>query len=398
MKLNIFVFLFGILLFTNCSSDDEPSLSSNNKITSFIIKNNDLSYSGKINHTSKVITLETVGLEQSNPIVPEIEISDMATIFPNPNIAQNFNESVEYIITAENGENAIYSINIINKPYSVEKDVLSFSFNVDGEIFLGKIDQDLKQIEVTIYKDVTSLSPEIEASDYATISPLPTEKLDFSNPVEYTITAEDGSTKIYTVVVNKQEINSTVKSCYIRATSFARVTFLDVSGGDFELFLENEVNSYKLNYFDLETWENQGKTTTNFYFTFNENILTASDYKLRFRLNGKIKAETPYVIDVLAENAPKIISASQTSYHYTDTLILYGENLVAGLLIPANGYFYVYDKRYVIVNEEQTKIVMELDVNRGMFPSWLGQPSPRPTRVNTYFNGRYGDSILLDFE
>ena len=145
MKLNIFVFLFGILLFTNCSSDDEPSLSSNNKITSFIIKNNDLSYSGKINHTSKVITLETVGLEQSNPIVPEIEISDMATIFPNPNIAQNFNESVEYIITAENGENAIYSINIINKPYSVEKDVLSFSFNVDGEIFLGKIDQDLKQ-------------------------------------------------------------------------------------------------------------------------------------------------------------------------------------------------------------------------------------------------------------
>lgn len=398
MKFNIFVFVFGILLFTNCSSDDGPSLSSENKIESFIINYNDLSYEGKINHASRLVSLETVGLEQANSIIPEIEISDNATIYPNSNLAQNFNESIEYIITAENGEQAIYKINTINKPYSVEKDILSFNFNVDGEIFQGEIDQDLNKIEVTTYKDITNISPEIVVSDFATISPLPTEKLDFSYPVEYTVTAEDGSTKIYTVIVNKQEINSTIERCYIRATSFARVTFLDISKGDYELFLENQANSYKLNYFDLQVWDNAGKTTTNFYFTFDEKIVTAGDYKLRFRLDGKVKAETPYVIDVLAENAPKINSASETSYHYTDTLILQGENLVPGLIIPANGYIYSFNDRYVIVNEEKTEIVMELSVNRAMFPSWLGQPSPRPTRVHTYFSGRYGDSILLDFE
>jgi len=398
MKLKVFTFIFGILLLANCSSDDGPSLSSENKITSFTIDYNNQNYAGSINHQSKVVTLKTIGLEQINSIVPKIKISEKATIYPDPDIAQNFNESVEYIITAENEENAIYTVNIINKPFSVKKDILSFNLNVNGEIFQGDIDQDQKKIEVFTFKDVTSLSPEIVISDFATISPLPSEKIDFTNPVEYTVTAEDGSTKVYTIIVNKIEINSTIKSCYIRATSFARVTFLDISNDNFELFLENEENSYKLNYFDLETWENSGRTTTNFYFYFNESIVTATDYKLRFKLNGIVKAETPYIIDVMAENAPKITSSSKTSYHYTDTLILYGENLVAGLIIPANGYIYVYNSRYVLLNDEHTKIEMALDVNRGMFPSWLGQPSPRPTRVNLYIDGRYADSIVLDFK
>ena len=200
------------------------------------------------------------------------------------------------------------------------------------------------------------------------------------------------------VDVKKQELNSTIRSCYIRATSFGRATFLDLSNGDIELFIENNDNSYKLQYFDLEVWDDQGKATTNFYFTFDENIITASDYKLRFKLNGNVKAETSYTIDVLAENAPKIISASQTSYDYNDTLILQGENLVTGLRIPANGSIYAYNEGQITVNAAQTELSMELDVNRAMFPSWVGQTSPRPTRVHIYFDGRYGDSILLDFE
>ncbi len=398
MKLKNLLFLFGILLFINCSSDDGPSLSSDNRIVSFTLDYNDLSYAGRINNTTKFISIETVGLEQFNSIVPKIEIPDKATIFPDPNTPQNFNETVEYIVTAENGEKAIYKVNAVNKPYSVEKDILNFNFNIDGEVFQGKIDQDQQKIEVYTYKDITNLSPEITLSDFATISPSPNEKIDFSSPVKYTVTAQNGSTKVYTVTVYKQEIKISANNFFIRATFYAQVPYLDISKGDYELFLENDKNSYKLNYFDLEVWENSGNVYSNFYFTFSENIVTANDYKLRFKIDGKVKAETADEIDVLAENAPKIISTDKTAYHYTDTLILKGENLVPGLIIPANGYIYVYDKRYVIVNEDKTEIKMRLDVNRGMFPSWLGQPSPRPTRIYTYINGRYGHSIVVDFK
>lgn len=398
MKLKIFIAIFGILLFTNCSNDDGPSLSSENKIISFKIKPNDINFIGKINHSSQQITLETFGLEQNNSIIPEIQISDKATIFPNPSTPQNFNQSIEYIISAENGDQAIYTVKIINRPLSIEKNILSFNFNIDGELFQGTIDEELQHITIITYADVTNISPEITLSDLATASPLPTEKLDFTNEVEYTVIAEDGSTKVYTIQVIKQEINETIKSCYIRAISFGRVTFLDLTSGEFQLILENELNSYSLNYFDLETWEFDGIFYTNFYFTFNEEIVTANNYKLKFKIDGKVKAETPYMIDVLAENAPKILSANKSSYSYEDTLILQGENLAAGLRIPANGYIYSFDSRYVILNEEKTELSLKLSLNRGMFPSWLGQDSPRPTRISTYFDGRYGDSIIVDFE
>lgn len=398
MKLNFFVILFGILFFINCSNDDEPSLSSENKIISFKIKPNDVSFTGKINHGTQLVTIETIGLEQNNSIIPEIQISEKATVFPDPSIPQNFNQSVEYIITAENGDKAIYTVKIINRPLSVEKNILSFNFNVGGELFKGKIDENLQHITITTFVDVTNISPEITISDSATISPLPAEKIDFTNEVNYTVTAEDGSTKIYTVQVIKQEIYGTIKNCYIRATSFAVVNFLDISSGKFELVLENELNSYKLNYFDLEFWENDGINYTNFYFTFSEDIVSANNYKLKFKIDGKIKAETPYSIDVLAENAPKITSSNKVSYNYTDTLILRGENLVAGVRIPANGYIYGFQGTDVNLNEEKTELSLQLSRNREMFPSWLGQESPRPTRVMTFFNDRYGDSIILNFE
>lgn len=52
------------------------------------------------------------------------------------------------------------------------------------------------------YTDVTQLSPTIVVSENATIEPLPNIKQDFTKPVIYTITSEDGKTKTkYTVKV-----------------------------------------------------------------------------------------------------------------------------------------------------------------------------------------------------
>ena len=68
-----------------------------------------------------------------------------------------------------------------------------------------------------------------------------------------------------------------------------------------------------------------------------------------------------------------------------------------GIRIAAhNALIYQYNSSFVSVNSDGTELTLTLDNNQNMFPSWVGQSSPRPTRVSIY-DGRYGDSIVLDF-
>jgi len=56
--------------------------------------------------------------------------------------------------------------------------------------------------------DVTNLTPTITVSQYATISPASGVAQDFTNPVTYTVTAQDNSTKSWTVTVTVQAASS----------------------------------------------------------------------------------------------------------------------------------------------------------------------------------------------
>ena len=89
---------------------------------------------------------------------------------------------------------------------SSEKDIISFS--IDGNE--GIIAEDTKEISVTMPgdTDLQALIPEIVISDYATISPDLEEAVDFTNPVTYVVTAEDGSTQEYVVTVTLLPITS----------------------------------------------------------------------------------------------------------------------------------------------------------------------------------------------
>lgn len=83
---------------------------------------------------------------------------------------------------------------------SGEKEILSFKFvslNVEASI-------DDKNIVATVPfgTEVTSLVPVISISDKATVEPDSGVPQDFTHPVMYTVTAEDGSCSSYLVVVN----------------------------------------------------------------------------------------------------------------------------------------------------------------------------------------------------
>ena len=73
--------------------------------------------------------------------------------------------------------------------------------------------------------------------------------------------------------------------------------------------------------------------------------------------------QSDFLIDVLAENAPKIISVNQDSYREGDTFIVTGENLTDFIGVPSNASFYIFDPRGnidVTLNPEKTEYRLEM--------------------------------------
>ena len=79
--------------------------------------------------------------------------------------------------------------------------ILSFGFTTPPAV--GVIDEAAKTIAVAVPvgTDVTALAPVITISENATVSPASGVATNFTNPVKYTVTAEDGSTAEYMVTV-----------------------------------------------------------------------------------------------------------------------------------------------------------------------------------------------------
>lgn len=87
---------------------------------------------------------------------------------------------------------------------SSEKNIIYFTISDIN----GIIDQDLNTInfEFTYGTDVTALTPTITISESATINPASGVSQNFTNPLEYTVTAENESTKTYTVIITVLDI------------------------------------------------------------------------------------------------------------------------------------------------------------------------------------------------
>ncbi len=82
------------------------------------------------------------------------------------------------------------------------------SFQMPQQIGDEVIDEDSMIIRVIVSEDldITNLAPaEFTISNFATLSPSLQDSQDFSAPVVYTITAEDGSSVAYTIVLDTDE-------------------------------------------------------------------------------------------------------------------------------------------------------------------------------------------------
>ena len=216
--------LLTAMLFMNaCDVEKEPYIQGVEDEKSILTFRVDSVY-GTIDEDTKIVRLDfTAGTDVSH-LVPTITISNYATIDPESGVAQDFTNPVYYTVTAMNGTTAQYMVEAVVHDAENEKSILSFRFDALDED--GIIDEVARKIDFVLpaETDVTQLVPTIEVSEGATVEPASGVAQDFTNPVTYTVTAQNGTTAVYTVtvIVEGGNVEPTGKTVLIKDFTGAR--------------------------------------------------------------------------------------------------------------------------------------------------------------------------------
>lgn len=166
--------------------------SSSKQITSFIIS--DTGSVGSIAGTNiSVIVPAGTGLLNLTPIITHTGVS----ITPASGVAGDFVSPVVYTVTAEDSSTMEYTVTV-TEASAGSKEITSFS--ITSPFAAGTITGTDISVTVPYGTVVTSLVPSISHTG-SSINPLPSIPQDFSVPVQYTVTAADSTTQVYTVTV-----------------------------------------------------------------------------------------------------------------------------------------------------------------------------------------------------
>jgi hypothetical protein len=98
----------------------------------------------------------------------------------------------------------LFEANITRSPIlSTEKEITAFTTNgIVGQAIINSTNGTIS-LNVSNTIDVTSISPIISISNFASVNPNSGTPRNFTNPVTYTVTAQDASTKQWTVTITK---------------------------------------------------------------------------------------------------------------------------------------------------------------------------------------------------
>ncbi len=155
---------------------------------------------GTVNEASKTIALTVPYGTDVTKLVPMI-IHTGASVSPNTEVAQDFTNPVEYTVTAADSTTQKYTVTVSVVADSA-KAITAFDFSKLTPNVIGIVNETSKTIALTVPygTDVSALVPAITHTG-ASVSPDTGVAQDFTNPVEYTVTAADSTTQKYTVTV-----------------------------------------------------------------------------------------------------------------------------------------------------------------------------------------------------
>ena len=192
---------FILLLLPGCSQqlspeDETTHQSSTKSITFFYFT--DPESSGVINESSHTVSVTVPQGTNLSSLIPTI-VHTGASINYAAGTIQDFSNPVIYTVTAEDNTTQGYVVTVKEAVFlSSEKTITSFSFPLLA--VSGNIDKTEYSIEIDVPPGtvLTSLIPSITYTGKS-INPLSGSAQNFSVPVIYTVTAEDGSVQPYTV-------------------------------------------------------------------------------------------------------------------------------------------------------------------------------------------------------
>ncbi len=200
--------LFGFL-FVSCGGPLDllaaAELSDAKEITSFVFRaayNAALSADAIGTISGTAISVEVLTADVT-ALVPTITVSAGASVSPSSGKKQDFSNPVSYTVTAENKTTQVYTA-AVTDPNA--KEITSFVFRAADNAALsadvtGTISGAAISATVPTGTAVTALVPTITVSAGASVSPASGEEWNFSNPVRYTVTAENSTTQVYTATV-----------------------------------------------------------------------------------------------------------------------------------------------------------------------------------------------------
>ncbi|AXT61588.1 DUF5018 domain-containing protein [Aquimarina sp. AD10] len=197
---NVFKIAVLMLLIINISCEGEGTLSNENEIISFSLTAGDFTKDFETNN-DVIEGVVPYTIDGSN-ISLRITISEKATIAPDPSAITTIDGIANFVVIAEDGTKREYVVDI-ERELSPENTIVSFEVktslfdtNADIDNETGTINQ--RVLPGTVLTDIETT---IEVSNGATITPDPKTIFDYSSPVAFTVTAENGETKEYLVTL-----------------------------------------------------------------------------------------------------------------------------------------------------------------------------------------------------
>ena len=196
IKFILVTLLIFSMAFLSCSDDD--SLKSTEKeIIEFSINN----VKGIIDQAAHTIGVTLPYGASANALTPQIKVSEKAKVVPTSGKEQNFSQPILYTVTAEDGSKQDYTVTVVILKNTVAKITALEITNLTPKV-TAAIDEDAKVITATVPfgTDLKTLVPHI-TFEGKEISPVTDKATDFTQPVKYTVTADNGDTQKYTVTI-----------------------------------------------------------------------------------------------------------------------------------------------------------------------------------------------------
>ncbi len=176
-----------------CNEDNTSGLrlDGDTYVTSFTVDK----YDGAIDNTEKTITVSVPEVYNTDAMeVTALTLSDGAS--SSIQKGDKLNLSVPQVLTVINGD--VYQDYTIKVKHDEAK-ITSFKLN---DTYIGAIDETNHKITVRVpsSQSITNLVPSVVTSMDAIVSPVPGTGVDFTNPVEFTVTYNTASA-VYVVTV-----------------------------------------------------------------------------------------------------------------------------------------------------------------------------------------------------